>query len=442
MKLSRLFPNSLAMRTVLLVVAAVVIAEYATFSLLMGHRRLEHISQTAQLVAGQIRTLQALLPDIDDERRMRLEASDLGERGLQLRPDSGAVPSHSPEFGFATRLPMELEQLLGEPVVVRDTDQQHRSSLWIGFMAGGERWWLVLPPPHFEPRRIPYDLWFWLALSLGAMILFSGLFVLSIVRPLARLADVVSATGDGRMHLAILEGPKEVQRLAECHNMMVMRLAMADAERREMLAGLTHDLRAPLTRLRVRLALLEEDEATYSGLMRDTEDMERIVGQCLAFLRSGSNVTKPSEPLPFADAVSGEVARHREMGRPVELAVQEAAASSKVFIDHGSLQRLLDNLIDNALQYGVPPVEVSVSSDRPESVTLRVFDHGKGIAPQERTRALEAFAQLEPARATRGSCGLGLAIVRRIVDACDAEMTLADADGGGFEVSITFPAQA
>lgn len=438
MKLSRLFPDSLAARTVLLVIAVMAITEFAAVSLVQRHVRSEHGQKTAQFVAGQVRLMQAVLPGLDNETRKRLENAEAGEQGLQLRPDDDSVPLGEAKFGFARDLAADISRLLDAPVSLRHAGPKRHGDLWIGFTAGNERWWLVLPPPRFEPKGLPPDLWVWLTGSLAILMLIAGLFVRGVVRPLARLGEAVAATGDGRAHTVRPEGPKEVRRLAERHNTMVSQLARADAERREMLAGLTHDLRAPLARLRVRLALLEND-AERNGLARDAEDMERIVGQCLSFLRSEENGIRPSEPLQIADAVSTEVARHRELGQPVEMLVQEAAAARQVAIDHGSLQRLLDNLIDNALQYGAPPVEVSLSATRQGTVTLRVRDHGQGISPEQRAHALEAFAQIEPARATRGSCGLGLAIVRRIVEGCGGEMTLADAPGGGLEVAMSFP---
>jgi two-component system osmolarity sensor histidine kinase EnvZ len=311
--------------------------------------------------------------------------------------------------------------------------------LWIGFMAGNERWWLVLPPPRFEPQALPPDLWLWLAVSLIILVIIAGLFVRGIVGPLARLGEAVSATGDGSARTITPEGPKEVQRLAERHNTMVRQLAEADAERREMLAGLTHDLRAPMARLRVRLALLD-NEAERAGLSRDADDMERIVGQCLAFLRS-EVISTPSAPLLLiADAVSNEIARHREMGREIEIKVDDKVMASQVAISPGNLQRLLDNLFDNAYQYGAPPVEVALCTRQNGFVTLEICDHGPGIAPDLRTRALEAFVQIDPARATGGSCGLGLAIVKRIVASCNGEMDLREAKEGGLCVVINLPA--
>ncbi len=444
----KLLPASLAARTVLLVIAVIAVAEVATFSLIGHFRRTAHVGQTVQFVAGQVRLLQTVLPGLDRDARQRLPAAEMGVRegdqGMRLHADGTAVPVHQPNFGFARRLADELNARLDEPVRLRHAGPGQRGGLWIGFKAGGEDWWLVLPPPRFEPQALPPDLWVGLAATLAALSLIAGLFVRGIVRPLARLGEAVAATGDGAARTVTPEGPQEVRRLAGRHNAMLGRLAHAESERREMLAGLTHDLRAPLARLRVRLALLDND-AEREGLARDAEDMERIVAQCLVFLRSGESAEATPPPLLIADAVSNEVARHRELGQPVGLTVGDAVVPLRVAIAPGNLQRLLDNLIDNALQHGAPPVEVTLTltlapvADGLHAVSLSVADHGSGIAPEDRERALKAFAQIEPARATGGSCGLGLAIVRRIVAGCGGELALEEAPDGGLRVAVRLP---
>ncbi|MEI7429466.1 MAG: ATP-binding protein, partial [Betaproteobacteria bacterium] len=135
----------------------------------------------------------------------------------------------------------------------------------------------------------------------------------------------------------------------------------------------------------------------------------------MAFLHSEVVSTRPASLLLFADAVSNEIARHRELGRQIEIKVDENVVAGQVAISPGNLQRLLDNLIDNAFQYGAPPVEVALYSKQTGFITLEICDHGPGIAAEQRNRALEAFVQIDPSRATGGSCGLGLAIVKRIV---------------------------
>ncbi|MDR1367405.1 MAG: hypothetical protein LBJ76_01625, partial [Candidatus Accumulibacter sp.] len=349
-----------------------------------------------------------------------------------------SVPKHEPTFGFAHRLSANLKKILGEDFKLRHEGPGSRSGVWIGFSAGGENWWLILPPLRFAPRELPHDLWLRLGGALTLLVVAAVLFVRGIVASLTRLGEAVAAVGGGRARAVVPEGPKEVQLLAERYNTMIQQLAEAESERREMLAGLTHDLRAPLARLRVRLALLEND-AERAGLSRDANDMERIVSQCLGFLQSETVDHASLPPLPFADAVSNEVARCQEMGREVSMRVAENAIASQVAISPSELQRLLDNLIDNAFQHGRPPVEIFLHAENAGYVTLEISDHGQGIAAEQRVRALEAFAQINPARATSGHCGLGLAIVQRIVIACNGRITLEDTENGGLTVVLGFP---
>ena len=139
------------------------------------------------------------------------------------------------------------------------------------------------------------------------------------------------------------------------------------------------------------------------------------------------------------DRLGDEIARQRELGRAVELTVSAAAGECRVAIAAGDLRRLLGNLIDNALQHGAPPVEIGLTMAGDSLAALSVRDHGSGIAGADRGRALEPFAQLEPARANDGSCGLGLAIVRRIAAGCGGEVILDEAPGGGLQVVVRLP---
>lgn len=433
----RLLPSSLAGRTVLLVVAVIAITEIATFSLLSHFDRGVHVSRTVQLIVGEVRLLQRVLPGLDRETRQQLMAADGSERGLNLRPDGQGVPEHRPDFAFARRLADKLAKRLGEPALLRDGGQGAHSGLWIGFTAGGERWWLVLPTRRFEPPAISSEIWLALSAMLATIVVIAGIFVRGIVGPLARLGEAVVVTDDGTTKAASTEGPLEVRRLAERHNLMRDQLAKAAAERREMLAGLTHDLRAPLARLRLRLALLDND-AERDGLARDINDMERIVGQCLDFLGSESASGHPM-PLHIAARLGDEIARQRALGRNVRLTIDKRAADSQVPISDVDLQRLLDNLIENAVQHGAPPVEVRLALEPGKRLVLHVRDHGPGIAIDDRERALVPFVQLQPERATDGSCGLGLAIVRRIAAAAGGEVTLENAPQGGLDVFVRLP---
>ncbi|MFZ2853328.1 MAG: hypothetical protein WAZ34_04340, partial [Rhodocyclaceae bacterium] len=202
----RWLPASLTARTVLLIVAAIVVAEVMTFELIGHFRRSSHMMQTAQLLVGQVRLLQTVLPALGSDARDRLFATDSRLPDLQLRPDGPGVPPHAPQFGFGRRLAGQLGEQLGSPAVLRHAGPGSRSGLWVGFTAGGERWWLILPPPRFEPQALPPELWGGLALTLAVLLLIVWFFVRGIVGPLARLGEAVTATGDGTARSVRPEG--------------------------------------------------------------------------------------------------------------------------------------------------------------------------------------------------------------------------------------------
>jgi hypothetical protein len=210
------FPfDSLAALTVMLVIVTVAAAEISTFSLIFRIRDALHQHQTARHVAGQIRLLQSILPGLDEKFRRRLEQTEPGEQWLQLRPDGDEVPRNEPEFDFAREFAGNLQRALGEAVRLRHPGRGTRGGLWIGFDAGGERWWLVFPSPRFKPQELPRDLWPKLSAMLAVLVLIAGLFVRGIVRPLRRLGEAVSATGEGSARRVAPSGPREVRRLAE-----------------------------------------------------------------------------------------------------------------------------------------------------------------------------------------------------------------------------------
>jgi hypothetical protein len=151
-----LSPDSLASRTILLMVAVVAVAEITTFSLIFQYHRTLHEDITTRHIADQVRLLQSILPGLDEKSRRRLEDTGPGEQWLPLRPDDELVPAGEPEFGFARVLARKLEWTLGEPVRLRYSGRY--GSLWIGFHSGGERWWLILPAPRFNPHDLPRGL--------------------------------------------------------------------------------------------------------------------------------------------------------------------------------------------------------------------------------------------------------------------------------------------
>ncbi|MBL8484147.1 MAG: hypothetical protein JNJ60_18265, partial [Rhodocyclaceae bacterium] len=243
--------------------------------------------------------------------------------------------------------------------------------------------------------------------------------------------------GEGHARPVQPAGPAEVRTVALNFNAMLEQLQANERERAVMLAGLPHDLRAPLSRMKLRLAMLDDDDAR-DGLQRDCAAIEHLAEQFVAYLRGLQPAAQSMLRLDLAHLVRETVARYAGAGRDVRVVEAEEGDISG---DRAALVRLFDNLIANGLSHGAPPVELAVRR-RGERMVLAVRDHGPGIAPEQRARALEAFVQLDTQRQTEGACGLGLAIVERIARAHGAELVLDQAAPQGLLVEVRFPLAA
>ncbi len=196
-------------------------------------------------------------------------------------------------------------------------------------------------------------------------------------------------------------------------------------------------LRTPLSRLRLGIELRADDDVTRQGMVSDIEEMDRIINQFLDFARS-----EPAgvvEPIEIGATLAQCADRYRRVGRDVRLA---PAPLLFVRIKPTSLSRIANNLIDNALAYGAPPIEVSASA-ADERVVIEVADRGPGIAATDVERLKQPFTRASEARARddgAAGAGLGLAIVDRIARLHAGSFDLVPRDGGGTIARVTLPA--
>ena len=253
------------------------------------------------------------------------------------------------------------------------------------------------------------------------------------LRPITRLAEAAEAFGRGRSLPYKPAGAVEVRAAGRAFLDMRARIERHIEQRTMMLSGISHDLRTPLTRLKLGLSML--DEADRAPLARDVEDMERLVDEFLNFARgeAGAGEPEPVDPLALVQEVVEDAARG---GAAVRLAVREGAG--EMALRPLAVRRALENLIANAVRYGTR-AEVSA---RLEAKTLRVTveDDGPGIPAAARAEALKPFARLDPARnQDRGTgVGLGLAIAADVARAHGGSLTLdASARLGGLKAELT-----
>ncbi len=315
---------------------------------------------------------------------------------------------------------------------------------------------VVLERPVDQLNADVTSLWLYLGLlSGGAMAAAAAIalyFARWVGRPLATLDTAARRIADGDLAVRAKTGagPPELRRMAATFNMMAGRLEALVHGHRAMLADASHQLRTPLTALRLRLDLLAVDSGPAAAAeLAEAQDaiarLSRLVDGLLATARAEA-VTEQLETIDVVDAVTERVAAWQPVadGHGVKLLVEPPAEPAKPTAEHpqialgaGHLDQILDNLLDNALDAigeRAGTVRVSVAATE-TGVLLTVADDGPGMTPQERSRAFLRFTT-----GSQNGTGLGLAIVHRLVTANGGTIRLADTPGGGLTVVIEFPA--
>lgn len=258
------------------------------------------------------------------------------------------------------------------------------------------------------------------------------------MRPLARMASAADALGkDLKSPPLPLDGPREVRQAAQAFNAMQQRIADGVAERTRFFAAVSHDLRTPITRLRLRSEMLEP-EALRDKFRRDLQEMEAMVTATLDML-TGADARGERQALDINALVQG-LAQDLGEAHGVEIPVSGHALRPLDCYPH-SLRRCLQNLLENALRYG-REAEIAIS-DGDDLLRLAVLDRGPGIAEEQLAQVLEPFYRMEASRnAGSGGFGLGLSIADAVAKAHGGRIVLANRKGGGLEAVLELPRQA
>jgi two-component system osmolarity sensor histidine kinase EnvZ len=389
---------------------------------------------TAEAITQAIVVIRSALQAVPLPERARLIEVATTEGRWRLIPESAAQPpTQLARIPVLRRWTREINARLGDDADVRFSPLPE-VSLWAPVQLDGARWWVVVPLARFS-GVLPWQLLGWLAVAAAVVLLGAVAVAIRLSRPLSALARASRELAEGRALSDIalpIAGPREVRELTQEFTQMVAARDAALDTRRVMLAGLPHDLKAPLTRLRARLELVN-DAAVRDGLRGDAEDMQRVLEQFLAYLRGADPAAYQRMPIDLRVLVQERCTRWAESGVELRCTLQGTAPTTG---DAALLARALDNLIDNALRYGAPPVIVMLSADT--ALTIAVADRGPGIASARRAEALQPFTRLDAARSGPGT-GIGLALVAEIVKGHQGTLELDDTPGGGLTVRLMLP---
>jgi two-component system, OmpR family, osmolarity sensor histidine kinase EnvZ len=418
--------DSLFGRLALLVVGVLLLSHFAWYALIRLDRsnlQTRYAVEEAAFLVDAVRQHVERSPDQPLPSRVRL-----------VDPASADVPPANAD------LPMPLDRFV-EDVRDRMPDSTQvrvglpgkPPTLWV--KAVNDRDWIVVPVQPLRPPRSLDRMVLWLTIIFSAGVMAALFAAWQLQQPLRSLAQAVARFGRGLPVPPVRErGPRELRQLTHGFNQMVQEVARTENDRAVMLAGVAHDLKTPLARLRLRAEMMEEPKMR-DGVVRDVDSMTHIVDQFLMFAHDGADRSEPVE----VDAQCERVVRSYRAVAPDAFGVQTDLTAGPGFtLPAATLDRILSNLLDNAHAYGAPPVVV-VSARTVDGYTLSISDNGKGIAAQDLISAARPFVRLDPARGGNGHSGLGLAIVERLVRRAGGAWQIGNHDGRGLRVLMTFP---
>jgi len=377
--------------------------------------------------------------ELPPETRSDFELELARKHNLWLFETASALPEYDSYQPYLSLLEQALTRRFGSTVHIKVT-QWEKTWFWVDLSFGG------------QPIRIgfPEDI-LGIQLSLASLLVMMATIALTLItaitlarritRPLGRMAEAARHIGQGSSPASLPEtGPAELADLAHTINRMSQQVQSLLANRTTLLAGISHDLRTPLARMRIALEMLPEnaDPKIVTRLTRDVEEMNRLIGEFLTFSRGlEKEATQEIDLHLLLRELSDNAALE---GGVVELRTQEPCIRQ---LGPSALRRILGNLISNAVRYGAgQPVEIECECGDGESV-IRIFDHGPGIPPAEIENVFRPFYRLESSRSTAtGGSGLGLAIAAQLANANGWHIVLVSRPGGGTEARLTMPNQS
>ena len=427
------FPRSAFGQTVFLVAALLLINQvvsYVTVSLYVVKPTIEQVNL---MLAKQVKTV-----FIDWEDGIEIN-DDLSEKffeitGIDVMTQREAMRQGLGQTREYPMLSRSMSAQLNGSARVRIT-QTGPLVYWIEApQAPG--YWVKIPLSGYQENNLEF-LTFYLS-SIGFLSVLGGwLFARHLNRPLKALQQAAVKVGKGDFSTKLEEeGSTEVIEVTRAFNQMSRGIAALENDRRLLMAGVSHDLRTPLTRIRLATEMMsDQDEYLREGIIYDIEDMNGIIDQFIEYLRHHKREELSCEDI---NALVGEVV-NCELKHQRSITFKSNSSIESIPLSSVAIKRVVTNMIENAIRYSDGDIEVlSYYNSNKKYVVIAVNDNGPGIPEGELESVFEPFKQGDAARGSEGS-GLGLAIIKRIVDMHDGKVKLENRPEGGLSAQIYLP---
>ncbi|GAB4481937.1 MAG: ATP-binding protein [Burkholderiaceae bacterium] len=424
---------------ILLLIAASLAAWVQSFRVFEREPRARQIAQ--QVVSIVNLTRSALLYSDPAARRFLLAelADDEGIRIVPLEPTDQVKPFR--DIPLTDLVSKQVVERLG-PATRIAAEVNGVAGIWVSFDIDGDGYWVFIERDPLA--RDAGTLWVrWAIVSMLLSMLAAVAITRVVNRPLKRLSDAARELGAGRTPAPLPEtGPAEIRTVNASFNRMVADLAKLEQDRAVLLAGISHDLRTPLARLRLELEINDLPEAARTAMIDDIEQIDAIVGQFLDYARPAPQQAR--EEIDLSALVEDAVAHARLEAHGGGRIERRIAPGVRISGYRTELARALENLLANAARYGRDPdsgaLEVSVALRiEGRDAVIEIADRGPGIAADEVDRLVRPFERGESARSGHAGAGLGLAIVDRIARLHGGTLALAPNAPRGLRARLRLP---
>jgi two-component system, OmpR family, osmolarity sensor histidine kinase EnvZ len=397
--------------------------------------------QTAQQIASLVNLSRAALIHSDAIQRVSLVKALADQEGVRISPRE--PNDHYVSFdsgGLDTKIVDELVTRLGPGTVVA-ANVNGAEGLWVGFRIDADQYWIRMDKARFT--QVGSRTWvIWLITAAGLSLAGAALIARLINRPLKQLSFAASRVRDGDFDASRLDEKAVTSEIREVNigfNRMAQQLAKIEQDRAVMLAGISHDLRTPLSRLRLETEMSVTDPDAQAHMVADIEQLDAIIDKFLDYARPDHVRLKSVSLNEVVEACLFAFKDRPDMKFNLDLPDNLAVKADEV-----ELGRVISNLVENARRYGKTPatgvtvIDIAARA-REQWILIKVRDHGQGVPPEHLSSLTKPFFRGDAARTAATGAGLGLSIVERTIRRMGGKFALANSSSGGLSARIQLP---